>query len=68
MLRRAPAATFNTQHDDDDDDDDDDGRSVVRLSDGAKVQHFACAEGAGSFIKPKMLTRGETFGDVMRRR
>ena len=32
------------------------------------MAHFTCVDGAGSFIKPKMLTRGDTFGNVMRKR
>ena len=32
------------------------------------VQHFVCAAGAGSFVKPKKLSRGESYSDVMRRR
>jgi dynactin complex subunit len=42
--------------------------SAIRSEDGVKVQHFTCTEGAGSFLKPKKLIRGETFGNVMRRR
>ena len=42
--------------------------SAVSKATGEAVQHFSCAMGAGSFVKPKMLSRGETFGDVMRRR
>ena len=37
-------------------------------SDGVRVRHFSCAEGAGSFLKPKKIQRGETFASVLRRR
>mmetsp|Transcript_15568 Transcript_15568/g.20201 ORF Transcript_15568/g.20201 Transcript_15568/m.20201 type:complete len:612 (-) Transcript_15568:585-2420(-) len=42
--------------------------SAIRSEDGVKIQHFTCTEGAGSFLKPKKIIRGETFGNVMRRR
>jgi hypothetical protein len=32
------------------------------------VRHFVCPEGAGSFVKTKKLRRGESYGEVMRRR
>ena len=37
-------------------------------SDGVLVRHFVCADGAGSFLKPKKIKRGETYGAVVRRR
>ncbi len=47
-----------------------DGSTIVKNSDATEitVRYFFCAQGAGSFLKPKKLARGETFVEVMRRR
>lgn len=43
-----------------------DGSCVT--SDGQRVRHFTCRDGAGSFVKQKLLKRAETFAEVMQRR